>query len=122
MIAAGFGFRKGATASSLEDAFARACEAAEPEVLATVDDKAMAEAFRLFAEERGLPIKAIPPDVLAQQKTTTHSDASRVRFGTGSVAEASALAAAGPGARLLTVRQISADKLATCALAIQEAT
>jgi cobalt-precorrin 5A hydrolase len=121
MIAAGFGFRKEATASSLEDAYGRACEAAEPEVLATVDEKAMAEAFRLFADELGLPIKAVPPDVLAQQTTTTQSDASQERFGTGSVAEAAALAAAGEGARLLTVRQISADKLATCALAIKEA-
>ncbi|MCV3271384.1 cobalamin biosynthesis protein [Roseobacter sinensis] len=120
MIAAGFGFRKEASSSSLEDAYGRACEAAAPEVLATVDDKAVAEAFRLFAEELGLPVKAVPVDVLQEQETTTQSAASKARYGAGSVAEAAALAAAGPGARLLTVRQISADKLATCALAIRE--
>ncbi|MGZ2256046.1 cobalamin biosynthesis protein [Roseobacter sp. A03A-229] len=120
MIAAGFGFRKEASAASLEDAYAKACESAAPEVLATVDDKAIAEAFRLFAEELDLPVKAVPVDVLKQQKTTTESAASKERYGTGSLAEAAALAAAGPGARLLTVRQISADKLATCALAIRE--
>lgn len=120
MIVAGFGFRKEASAGSLEDAYARACEATMPEMLATADEKATAKAFRLFAEETGLPVKAVPADVLQQQSTTTQSQASQDRFGTGSVAEAAALAAAGSGARLLTVRQISADKLATCALAIRE--
>lgn len=120
MIVAGFGFRKDASVSSLEDAYARACASAEPELFATADDKAIAKAFRLFAEETGLPIKAVPADILRQQSTTTHSEASEKSHGTGSVSEAAALAAAGPGARLLTVRQISADKLATCALAIRE--
>ena len=36
----------------------------------------------------------------------------------GSVAEAAALAAAGPGARLLAPRMISADRMASCALAM----
>lgn len=120
MIVAGFGFRKEASASSLEDAYGRACASAEPELLATADDKAVAEAFRLFAEEVGLPVKAVPPDILKQQTTTTQSAAAKASYGIGSVAEAAALAAAGPGARLVTVRQISADRLATCALAIRE--
>ncbi|WP_366140264.1 cobalamin biosynthesis protein [uncultured Roseobacter sp.] len=122
MIVAGFGFRKEATAGSLEDAYKRACEAVSPAFLATVDDKAAAEAFRLFAEDIGLPVKAVPADILKQQTTITQSTASKERFGTGSVAEAAALAVAGDGARLLTARQVSADKLATCALAIRENT
>ena len=40
------------------------------------------------------------------------------RFGTGSVAEAAALAAAGPGAQLLGPRVVSGDGLATAAIAI----
>jgi cobalt-precorrin 5A hydrolase len=47
----------------------------------------------------------------------TQSARVRERFGTGSVAEASALAAAGPGARLLGPRVISGDGLATAAIA-----
>ncbi|MHA6346914.1 cobalamin biosynthesis protein, partial [Roseivivax sp. CAU 1761] len=39
------------------------------------------------------------------------------RYDTGSVAEAAALAAAGPGARLLGPRAVSPDGCATCALA-----
>ncbi len=120
MITAGFGFRKDASLGSLEDAYLKACQSAEPQFFATVDEKATAEAFRLFAETRGMPVKALPRDVLAEQSTTTQSRAAKDRFGTGSLAEAAALAAAGPGARLLTLRQISADKLATCALAIRE--
>ena len=60
------------------------------------------------------------PDLVAAltaQATSTQSPASRASRGTGSVAEAAALAAAGPGARLLSPRVISADGRATCALA-----
>ncbi|WP_299780668.1 cobalamin biosynthesis protein [uncultured Roseobacter sp.] len=120
MIAAGFGFRKTASVGSLQDALDRACEAVQPDVLATPEDKATAETFRLFAEKIGIPVKAVPADILQQQSTTTQSEASQKVHGTGSVAEAAALAAAGPDARLLTLRHISADKLATCALAIRE--
>jgi cobalt-precorrin 5A hydrolase len=38
-------------------------------------------------------------------------------FGTGSIAEASALVAAGPGARLRGPRAVSADGTATAAIA-----
>jgi cobalt-precorrin 5A hydrolase len=37
--------------------------------------------------------------------------------GVGSVAEAVALAAAGPGARIVVARVISSDRMATCAIA-----
>ncbi|HZV10809.1 MAG TPA: precorrin methylase, partial [Novosphingobium sp.] len=39
------------------------------------------------------------------------------RFGTGSLAEALALVAAGPGARLIAPRHISTDGMATAAIA-----
>ncbi|WP_187431286.1 hypothetical protein ROLI_011140 [Roseobacter fucihabitans] len=117
MIVAGFGFRKSASVASLQNAFERACVAVEPDYLAAPEDKATAEAFRLFAEEIGVPIKAIPPDVLARQNTLTQSQVTLKERGIGSVAEAAALAGAGQGARLITERHISADRLATCALA-----
>lgn len=65
---------------------------------------------------------AVPADHLAAQPVLTRSAASQATYGTGSVAEAAALAAAGPGARLLSARLISPDRLATCAIAIGDAT
>ncbi|SDY31179.1 cobalamin biosynthesis protein [Citreimonas salinaria] len=115
MIVAGFGFRAAATADSLRDALARAGKDAD--ALATAADKAEAPAFRALADALSLPVTAVPPEALAAQETATHSEASLAAHGTGSVAEAAALAAAGPGARLLAPRAISGDRMATCALA-----
>lgn len=120
MIVAGFGFRKNASPGSLQSAFDSACVSVRPDCLAAPDDKATAKPFRLFAEQNDLPIKAVPADVLTQQNTVTQSLTSLTERGVGSVAEAAALSAAGPGARLLTERHVSADRLATCALAIKE--
>ncbi len=116
MIVAGFGFRAAATADSLADALARAGGA--PTLLSTPEDKAHTPAFRAFAERRGLPVLGIDPAALAAQTTLTQSQASRAARGTGSVAEAAALAAAGSGARLLGPRAVSGDGMATCALAL----
>lgn len=120
MIVAGFGFKKDATLGSLKDAFESACVAASPDAIATPDDKATTEVFRLFSDEIDLPIKAVPADMLTQQNTLTQSLKSLAERGVGSVAEAAALSAAGPGARLMTERHVSADRLATCALAVRE--
>jgi cobalt-precorrin 5A hydrolase len=49
--------------------------------------------------------------------TVTQSGASHRARRTGSVAEAAALVAAGPGATLLGARAVSGDRMATCALA-----
>ncbi|MEM1429934.1 MAG: cobalamin biosynthesis protein, partial [Pseudomonadota bacterium] len=65
----------------------------------------------------GMGLIAVPEAELRRQVTATQSGASRGSYGTGSVAEAAALAAAGPGARLLAPRSVSDDRLATCALA-----
>lgn len=115
MIAAGFGFRASATPDSLADALARTGGA--PSVLATAEDKARTPAFRTFAQGLGRPVLGIDPAVLAAQTTLTQSAASRAARASGSVAEAAALAAAGPGARLLGPRAVSGDGMATCALA-----
>lgn len=115
MIVAGFGFRRGATVLSLRDAMTRAGHS--PDLLASPALKAQSSAFQEFAEMLGLPVRDVDPDTLRAQDTTTHSQASQQAHGTGSVAEASALAAAGPGAVLLSARCISGDRLATCAMA-----
>ncbi|WP_375260373.1 cobalamin biosynthesis protein [Palleronia sp.] len=113
MIVAGFGFRRAATLDSLADALAATGGA--PDALATAADKA--SALAPLGARLGLPVHAVPPDALSASATQTDSTASKTHRGTGSVAEAAALAAAGRGARLLTPRVISADRMATCALA-----
>ncbi|WP_424831038.1 cobalamin biosynthesis protein [Ruegeria sp.] len=118
MIVAGLGFSSQATASSLRAAFDQARTGQNVDALATVADKESHPALAEFAATAALPLHLITPDDLAGQRTLTCSNRSRATYGTGSVAEASALAAAGPGARLLSPRQISDDRLATCAIAI----
>lgn len=115
MRVAGFGFRSAATPASLADALSRAGEAAD--LLATVEAKVSAPAFVAFAAARRLAVQGIAPAALAGQTTLTRSPRVEARFGTGSLAEAAALAAAGPGARLLGPRVVSADGLATAAIA-----
>lgn len=86
-------------------------------LLATAADKAETDAFRKLAADLGLPVRGIDGTTLSVQRTRTQSPVSLHARGTGSLAEAAALAAAGPGARLLIGRQVSADGMATCALA-----
>ncbi len=118
MIVAGFGFRAGVTVDSLSDAYQRASAGQVVDKIATADDKAQSDAFRQFADTLGLPVAAIPPLALAAQSILTRSQASSDARNTGSVAEAAALAAAGPTARLVAARVISTDRMATCALAL----
>ena len=117
MIVAGFGFRSGATAESLANALDRAGDDGRAVAFATAADKAHAEAFIRFAEAADLPVEAIDAETLTGQDTVTRSVTSLAARGTGSVAEAAALAAAGPGARLIARRVVSRDGMATCALA-----
>lgn len=117
MIVAGFGFRASATVSSLEDALDRTDRALEVHALATAKDKADTPAFAALAALLGLPVLRIDSTALRAQQTVTQSPDSIAARGTGSVAEAAALAAAGPGARLIAPRVVSADRMATCALA-----
>jgi len=118
MIVAGFGFSTRAEVASLHDALARACAAAgitAPHALATADDKTAA--LTPLAQALGVPVQGIAPDSLAAQVTHTNSTRVALERATGSVAEAAALAAAGPHARLLGPRHHARDRLATCALA-----
>lgn len=118
MIVAGLGFSSKATADSLRTAYEAAVSEQIVEALATVADKEGHPALSAFAEDLALPLHFVAAADLTGQRTLTCSNRSRATYGTGSVAEASALAAAGLGARLLSPRQISDDRLATCAIAI----
>ena len=119
-LVAGFGFRAAATAESLANALAQARAAtgrAEPLArIAAPSDKAAAPVLARFAAEAGAEIAAIAADDLPAE-TPTQAPRVLAKRGVGSVAEAAALAAAGPGARLLAPRAISEDRAATCALA-----
>jgi cobalt-precorrin 5A hydrolase len=116
VIVAGFGFRSGADRSSLRAAFALAQQGQPPVThLATVRDKVAA--LLPLAKMLRLPLMGVAPDALALAPTTTCSVASQAARNVGSVAEASAMAGAGAGARLMSPRHISPDRMATCAIA-----
>ncbi|MCK1715378.1 MULTISPECIES: cobalamin biosynthesis protein [unclassified Bradyrhizobium] len=117
MRVAGFGFKQDVTLDSLREALVAAGGLAGLAAVATVIEKAGTEALKQLAQECGVPIKAVPADVLADVDTSTQSKRIIEKFGTGSVAEAAALAAAGPRARLIATRAVSRDRTATAAIA-----
>lgn len=122
MIVAGFGFRAEATCASLQSALDRAASDRAIDAFAAPADKAGAPCISQLATDRNLPVRAISATAMQAVSTATQSTQSQAHRGTGSVAEAVALAAAGPGARLLVHRHISQDRLATCAIAIGKET
>lgn len=113
MRVAGLGFRRGASAESLKAALALVGEA---QALATAEDKVAEPGFARLARELGLPVHAVSRAALGAQGV---EGSARVmaEFGTGSVAEAAALAAAGPGARLVIGRRTGPDGMAVAAIA-----
>ena len=118
MKVAGIGFRAEATVASLRSAMNAAGGPVGVTALATSEAKAGADVMRAFAAELGLPIIAVAPADLAQQVTLTESARVRAKTGAGSLAEAAALAALGSDARLLGPRAVSADHMATAAIAV----
>jgi cobalt-precorrin 5A hydrolase len=117
MKVAGLGFRRNVTLSSLREALLAAGGSEGLAAVATVSDKADAPALRSLALQLGLPIKSIPAEVLTDIVTTTRSELIQAKFGTGSIAEAAAIAAAGRGAHLISGRTVSQDRMATAAIA-----
>jgi len=115
MIVAGFGFRTGATLYALQDALERAGGPEGVTHLATVATKA--EELQVLGKVLALPVVALDMEALRGVWTPTRSDRVAALFGTGSLAEAAALAAAGKGARLRGLRAVSADGMATAAIA-----
>ncbi len=118
MIFAGLGFRRDTPTDDLlaaiRDASTRAGRAID--ALSVPDFKA-GDACLQAAATLGLPLIRITRDALKgeQGRCLTRSDAAQKATGFACVAEAAALAAAGPGGRLLLAR--IATPTATCALA-----
>lgn len=117
MNVAGLGFRAGADLAALSAALdlAEARAGVPAQLLAVPQAKADAPVLRALAAARGLDLRAVGVDGIA---TPTHSARVAARFGTGSVAEAAALVAAGPQARLVVRRVVSPCGQATAALAV----
>ena len=113
MRVAGIGFRAGAGIESLRWVLeAVETQGGAADALATVVQKA--PALRQLAAERRLPLQAV---AVAGVKTPTHSPRIAAMHGTGSVAEAAALSAAGQGATIIVTRITAPDGMATCAMA-----
>ena len=119
MIIAGLGFRSICAAEDIAALVRRVAAATGVEVsrLAAPAFKAEAPALRRAAEILGLEVVLARETALAavQHLCLTRSQAAQTATGFASVAEACALAAAGPGARLLGPR--TSNGVATCALA-----
>ncbi len=112
---AGIGLREQA---SLEDLEALLALAPAPLTgLATLALKITHPALIALRRDTGLPLYAVARADLAGIPTLTNSPDQIARFATGSLAEACALFAAGPGARLTAPRQISPSGRATIAFA-----
>lgn len=114
---AGFGFRSETTLKSLVQALDQLAEQ-----YGAIDKLAAAHSMLPLVEAlgrlRGIEVISVADTELPTVTTLTHSTQSLQARGTGSVAEAVALLAAGPGATLLGPRIISADRKATAALAL----
>jgi cobalt-precorrin 5A hydrolase len=117
MKVAGLGFKRDVTLASLREALEAAGDTGGLAAVATLSDKTETPALKLLAREFNLPIKAVSAEILAGIATSTQSEFVKARFGAGSVAEAAALAAAGPRARLISKRTVSQVRTATAAIA-----
>lgn len=116
----GIGFRSAAKVGSLHDALGRALLASGQfgfDAVVTEAAKARTPVFREFAQALGVPGMGVTQTDLAQMITPTQSERIQDKFGTGSLAEAAALAAAGPNAQLVVERVVSDDGMATAAVA-----
>ena len=122
MIAAGIGCKRGAPASDIEaairTALARAQIGADAlDAIATMQTKSTEPGIRAIAETFRIALIIVPELELiaANDRVDTHSERVTALAGVGSVAEAAALAAAGPASKLIVPRLIVGA--ATCALA-----
>jgi cobalt-precorrin 5A hydrolase len=87
----------------------------------TISDKREESGLIQAAEQLGLDMMFLPRDALRAQAAKIHTASSSAerRFGVPSVAEAAALAGAGPGSTLILPRIANAG--ATCAIAASRA-
>ncbi|MGO2241863.1 MAG: cobalamin biosynthesis protein [Halomonas sp.] len=113
---AGFGFRSEAPLASLAQALDQLIEQYGA-IHRLAAAHSMLPLVQQLGQLRSLEVIAVADAELSSVATLTQSARSRQTRGTGSVAEAVALLAAGPGETLLGPRLISADRQATAALA-----
>ncbi len=120
VIIAGIGCRKGCAAEEIAALVQRAAalSGCEPTALAAPDFKADEAGLQAAAFLLGLALLPVSAADLAaaQPRCVTRSARAEAATGTASVAEGSALAAAGPDSRLRLPRIASA--CATCAIAV----
>ncbi|MCJ2071608.1 cobalamin biosynthesis protein [Methylobacterium sp. J-030] len=121
-LVAGIGFRRGTGADEIAALIARALERVGAEraaltAIATAADRAAEPAVTAAAARFGLSPRPIAPDALEARDAELATRSARIEHlrGVGSLAEAAALAAAGPDSRLALPRIASGG--ATCALA-----
>jgi cobalt-precorrin 5A hydrolase len=83
-------------------------EADGADIVATFDGAAFAHLVQAAAPHRSLEYQALPLEALRQRNADcmTHSDRTLDLFGIASIAETSALAAAGPASQLILARRI----------------
>ncbi len=122
MIVAGVGCRRGAPAPDIEAAvraaLARAkIDAGALDVIATIAAKRDEAGIQVAAEKLGVSVIVVADADLqtANDRSETRSERVLALAGVPSVAEAAALAAAGPASRLISPRLVVGA--ATCALA-----
>jgi cobalt-precorrin 5A hydrolase len=121
MIVAGVGCRRGTSAAAIETVIAAALAHAglashRLDLVATAAFKGEEPGIMAAAAARGLRLILIAQaDLERADARATHSQRVAALMGVGSVAEAAALAAAGPAARLVVPRMVIGP--ATCALA-----
>lgn len=120
----GLGLRACAVPAQLQALWLRAAalagiSEANLAAIAVLQSKAQHPGLQAWLAQWGapVPLRPIAPALLAGQATVTRSPRLLARYGCGSVAEAAALAGAGPGASLLLARLQSDDASATLALA-----
>jgi cobalt-precorrin 5A hydrolase len=120
MIAIGIGCRRGASTQAILDIIATArakIPATDEFLLCSGELKSTEAGLKIAAEQLGAPLKFLPMAALreADHRCLTRSEASRTATGLGSMAEAAALAAAGPDSRLIVARLVGDG--VTCAAA-----
>lgn len=121
---AGLGFRQQTSPQALRQVLDAALAAADQggavlslRALATAEDKCQHPALVQLAADLALPLQPVPLPRLAAQDAQPSAHVP-TRYGAHSLAEAAALAAAGPGAVLAGGRHVSADGSATAAIAM----
>lgn len=120
MRVVGLGFRAAADLASLQDALRMVLDqtaSSQIDGLVTEAAKSREPVFQELARLMKIPGLGITQTDLAQMITPTQSQRIQDQFGTGSLAEAAALAAAGPDAQLVVERVVSGDGKATAAIA-----